>query len=607
PIDELLGKTDLDLFPEPLGRQLFEAEQQLMATGTTTRVREKHSHPDGTIQYIDAIKCPMRDKNQEIIGLAGISRDVTQQVENEFLLMAARTKAESAATAKSAFLADMSHEIRTPLNAVLGMTSLLSATPMNDEQHELVHVIHTSGEALLALINDVLDFSKIEAGALQQEMKPFKIRHCIANSLEIISTKAFEKSLDLVCCITGDVPESCVGDAPHLRQILLNLMSNATKFTDHGTIALHIAGTPLSRQEYRLDFSVTDTGIGMTQEVLGRIFKPFEQADASTKRIHGGTGLGLSISHRLVEMMGGILQVKSSVGVGSEFFFSITLHVPAGETPNPLRNQQNTLKGKRALIVTGNPTSLTIWERQLADWGITPIPFNNVSSVISCLNTLNPIDFAILDTMTPDINAALLTAELRKRPEFKNLPVVNLCEPRCTLLPSDPVIDAHLNKPVMPERLQEKLRLFLEKAEKPVVKIAPKIESTIIASNPLRILLAEDNPVNQKVAVKMLARLGYEVDVVENGLEAVNADQNKIYDLVFMDIQMPVMSGLEATKAILNRYPDGNGPKIVAMTAHALQECRQEGIDCGMTGYIVKPIRLEVLTEILSGIPRRSD
>jgi PAS domain S-box-containing protein len=610
-LDTLLGKTDIDFFPAPLGKQLYDQEQRQMETGEVTRNRELQVDPDGTVTHLEAIKCPIRNETGEIIGVAGISRDVTRQVENEEQLVIAKKLAEDAARAKSLFLANMSHEIRTPLNAVIGMTTLLIDSEMGDEQRDFVQTIQTSGDALLTLINDILDLSKIEAGALHLESLPFNIRHCVESSLDIVSRKAFEKGLELACSINGDVPQIFIGDSARLRQVLLNLLNNAIKFTEIGEVVVRVAGVPLQEEYHRLDFSVTDTGIGMTDETMQRIFNPFEQADSSTTRKYGGSGLGLSICNRLVEMMGGSLHVKSSVGVGSEFSFNIILQRASDDASAQLRINRTILKGKRALVVDDNLTNLKILEEQLREWAVIPLVFTCGANALTHLGSLGNIDFAILDMMMPEMDGEMLAAALRKRFEFLDRPILILSSTGNASIVENPSANAWLTKPAKPNNLLEKLALLLENAETGKLSHPEKIESavshTLGLTHPLRVLVAEDNIVNQKVALRLLSRLGYNADLAVNGVEAVEAVQNKTYDLVLMDIQMPQMNGLDATRKILELCPNGNAPKIVAMTAHALQESREAGMACGMDGYIVKPIRFENLIDTLKEVPRRAD
>ncbi|MCU0858009.1 MAG: response regulator, partial [Pontiellaceae bacterium] len=490
-------------------------------------------------------------------------------------------------------------------------TTLLADSEMSEEQRDFVQTIQTSGEALLTLINDILDLSKIEAGALRLEMIPFNLRHCVESSLDIVAHKAFEKGLELACSVNGDVPQIFIGDSSRLRQVLLNLLNNAIKFTATGEVVVRVAGVPVQAEYHRLDFSVTDTGIGMTEETAKRVFTPFEQADSSTTRKYGGTGLGLSICNRLVEMMGGSLHVKSSVGVGSEFTFNIILRRASDDTSAQARINREILKGKRVLIVDDNQTNLKILEEQLRAWEITPLAFSCGKNALVHLNSLGRIDFAILDMMMPEMDGEMLAAALRKRTEFLDRPILVLSSTGNASIAENSSVNAWLTKPAKPDHLLEKLALLLEHAETGRISRPEKIESsvshTLGLDHPLRILVAEDNVVNQKVALRLLGRLGYSADLVTNGVEAVEAVQNKTYDLVLMDIQMPLMNGLDATRKILQLCPNGNAPKIVAMTAHALQENREEGFACGMDGYIVKPIRFEDLIDTIKEIPRRAD
>ncbi|MDD3275810.1 MAG: response regulator [Kiritimatiellales bacterium] len=610
-LDKVIGKTDIDFFPAPLGQQLYDKEQEQMAEGKVTRMRESHVSPAGETRYVEAIKCPIYNEKDEVIGVAGISRDITQQVENEQLLIIAKQRAEeaekaaeNAARAKSTFLANMSHEIRTPLNAVIGMTSLLADSPMSLEQRDFVETIQTSGDALLTLVNDILDLSKIEAGRLELESVPFNLTHCVETALDIVAPKAAEKGLELAYSTTGDIPQIFVGDAPRLRQVLLNLLSNSIKFTEVGEVIVRIAGNAFDETKYRINFSVTDTGIGMNTETAKKIFQPFEQADASTTRKYGGTGLGLSICKKLIEMMGGDIDVHSDLKKGSEFKFHILLKPASNNEEARTRINLNVLQGQRILVVDDNKTNLRILEYQLKKWKMIPLVFTSGQDALTHLSSLGKLDMAVLDMMMPDMDGEMLAENLRKRIEFSNLPILILSSITHRVSHDKQVADDWLCKPVKPEFLMEALANLVEHktTERLTHPQEIQVNHTLGLTNPLEILLAEDNQVNQKVALKMLERVGYKADLVKNGCEVLEAVERKHYDLILMDIQMPIMDGIEATMELRKRYLPENSPKIVAMTAHALQESRDEGMTCGMFDYLTKPVRLEDLIEILQKV-----
>ncbi len=523
----------------------------------------------------------------------------------------ARQFAENAAKAKSAFLANMSHEIRTPLNAVIGMTTLLSDSTMTDEQREFVQTIETSGEVLLTLINDILDLSKIEAGAFHLEEIPFNIRHCVNGAVDIVAQKATEKGLEMACCVNGEVPHVFIGDSPRLRQVLLNLLNNAIKFTHDGEVVVRVKGKPMDSGLHQLDFSVKDTGIGMNEETVSRVFRPFEQADTSTTRKYGGTGLGLSICNRLVEMMGGSLHVKSAVGEGSEFSFDIILKQAEDDAETAQeRVNLKMVRNRRVLVVDDNETNLQIIEYQLKQWSMLPLIFTNPADVLRNVDNLGNIDAVILDMLMPEMDGEMLAAKLRESPGFKTCPILILSSSANAIIPETTAANAWLSKPARPDKMLEKLAMLFESTDVQRLAASTKVEPvethTLGVTHPLKILVAEDNIVNQKVATKLLERLGYETDIASNGLEVLNAVKEKEYDLVLMDIQMPLMDGIEATEELLTLYPDGNGPKVVAMTAHALQENREQALNCGMSNYIVKPIRFDDLIAVLKDVPKRN-
>ncbi len=655
--EQLLARGFADV-THPDDRGPDEAGARALVAGELDHlaIEKRYVRADGTPVWVAVRSSLVSDGNGRADHFIGHITDITDRHAAAAAMVAAnrqleiaRDAAVASTMAKSAFLATMSHEIRTPMNAVIGMTGLLLDTELDAEQREFTETVRTSGDALLVIINNILDFSKIETGEVDLELFPFSLRDCVESSLALLALPAAEKGVELVAELTPDCPEMVVGDVTRFRQVIVNLLSNAVKFTPAGEIHVLVGAQGLTAADdgpVRLTVAVRDTGIGVPADRLDRLFQPFSQVDSSTTRLYGGTGLGLVISRRLAVAMGGDLQVRSEPGVGSTFTFTAVLtgapdRRAAGETGSAL----TTLAGRSVLVVDDNATNRRVLTLLLAQWGAIGTEAAEPAAALRLVAEGKHFDVAVLDMHMPGMDGAQLAAELRTTAAGPNLPLLLLSSLQSRLPAAQRALFVStLTKPARADVLHNAIVAALLPAEAVLdaletaggrratdgaavvgdadgaavshdadgAAVVAKAVGAAVSHGTdgdggsvlsLRVLLAEDNPVNQKVATFMLHRLGHRVDVVANGLEAVDAVRRVAYDVVLMDVQMPELDGIGATRAIRADLDAHRQPPIVAMTANVLPEDRAACTAAGMDAHLPKPVRLPDLARVLGDLP----
>ncbi|AMV16368.1 PAS domain-containing hybrid sensor histidine kinase/response regulator [Planctomyces sp. SH-PL14] len=603
---EIIGKDDYSFCPPELARLYREDDRRVLAGEVLLNREEMFRAPDGN-HWILTTKAPLRNLRGEVTGLVGICRDITERKKVEEELKAAKEAAEVANRTKSEFLANMSHEIRTPMNAVLGMTELVLETSLDSRQRDYLQTVHQSAESLMEILNDILDFSKIEAGRIELDPYSFDFREWLGDVLKTMSVRAHAKKLELACRVAPDVPKVVKADGLRLRQVILNLVGNAIKFTDRGEVVLTVDLIQRLGGRAELHVRVRDTGIGISGQHQQRIFKAFEQADSSMTRRYGGTGLGLAISSRLVQLMGGAIWVESEVGQGSIFNFTISLEIgddAVALTPTAPKS----VLGLRVLIVDDNETNRRILEEMCRNWGMKPVVVSDANAALEVLKEAaarcEAFPIVLTDACMPDIDGFTLVEHIRQEAAIASTVIMMLTsvDERPDPQREESLgIRSYLVKPIKQSDLFDAVVAAFD--EEPRIRAVTQGAGELAKIRPLKILLVEDSLPNQKLAIGLLSRFGHTLELATNGQEAFDRATGEEFDLVLMDVQMPVVNGLEATQLIRKWEQDRRRARpvpIIAMTAHAMKGDRETCLEAGMDGYVSKPVRpVELADSIL--------